>query len=677
MAYRVEEKEQGRDVVIDGWQDGIADNPYSGLSDMRGMDSSSIPGEISVAMKTEAMITQAPITSVTVTADHTTETFTYNGTVPLEINTAITFANSGGALPAGLSANTPYFIKTIPTPTTFTISEVSAGGATKTITDNGSGTNTFSTINMGTPKYGTKALYSNYYSFYFVGDSNGRIWVYDSGGIIGSTNKWVYTHNRATEASTSGMNFLIFWKNYIFWFDSNTIYVKAIGDPANLKSPSLAWLTSGGWLSWKQTTGSSFSSDSKFALVGQDDILYFCNQTYVGSIKEAVGEEFHPTTGAVATDGITTDNDKTITTVANFFTDDMVGSPIEGTGIPAGAYITAYTDAKNVEINVDATITDTGVTITIPTSYIYNSNALDLPSDDQAICLTELGTDLLVGGKKNKIYPWDRISPSFNYPISMTENFIARMVTVNTITYIFAGYRGNIYLTNGVNVSFYKKIPDHLSETTNPYFLWNDAICNRGKLYFGFQCKNNAGTTIAKYGGLWSIDLKTDALKMESKMSYNTYAGYVSVIFANEKSDDNPLTLPSNDGYGLFVGWNNATTGGMDKGISSPYTGGESYVDSDMIPIGLFGDKKNPTNLEYKLSVPLVTGESVALYYRKNINETFVIVPITQGGGVGDISGIAIPNFEDLEWVQLRAVLTSTATTPSFVRLREIRIRYD
>jgi len=677
MSYRVEKNGENIDIVIDGWSNGIASDPYSGIGDMRNVDNSSIPGEVSVAFKTEAMISQAPITSATVTVDHTTDVFTYNGTVPLEVNTCITFTNSGGALPAGLSANTPYYIKTVPTPTTFTISAVSAGGAQKLVTDNGTGTQTFSTINMGTPKFFTKGLYDNYYNFYFLGDSNGRIWVYNSGGLIGSTNKWVYLQNQTTEDPVflSGMNCLIYWKGYLFWFTATTIYVKAIGDPANFKMPSLAWLTGGGWLSWKTSATSTNSTDSKYALVGQDDILYFCNKTYVGSIKENVDEEFHPVTGATAADGITTDNDATISTATNFFTSGMVGSPIEGTGIPAGAYIISYTDAKNVEISEDATITDTGVTITIPTSYTYNANALDLPSDDEAICLAELGVNLLVGGRNNKIYPWDRVSPSFSYPILLSENFVSRMVTVNTTTYIFLGQRGRIYVTNGANVSLFTKIPDFLSDTVTPYFMWTDAIFNRNKLYFGFQCKNNSGTVLDKYGGLWSIDLQDNGIKLENKMSYDTYAGYVTAIFPNLKSTNSPTVFPSSDGYGLFIGWYSGTTGGVDKGISTPYVAGEAYIDSDMIPIGLFLEKRNPTNLEFKLTTPLVTGESVALYYRDHVTDTYTSVPITQGGSVGDISGIAIPNFQDLEWIQLRAVLTSTASSPSFVRLRELRIR--
>lgn len=60
MAYTIE----NRDIVINGWKNGISDNPYDGV-------------------------------------------------VPLEVNTAITFA--GADLPNGLLENTPYYIKTINT----------------------------------------------------------------------------------------------------------------------------------------------------------------------------------------------------------------------------------------------------------------------------------------------------------------------------------------------------------------------------------------------------------------------------------------------------------------------------------------------------------------------------------------------------------------------------------
>jgi len=49
-----------------------------------------------------------------------------------------------------------------------------------------------------------------------------------------------------------------------------------------------------------------------------------------------------------------------------------------------------------------------------------------------------------------------------------------------------------------------------------------------------------------------------------------------------------------------------------------------------------------------------------------------VIGNTTTAGGVSDYY---LTNFENMEWIQIRAELSSTATTPSYVPLLEIRIR--
>lgn len=155
-------------------------------------------------------------------------------------------------------------------------------------------------------------------------------------------------------------------------------------------------------------------------------------------------------------------------------------------------------------------------------------------------------------------------------------------------------------------------------------------------------------------------------------MSYGTYSGYVSAI-CQYRGSASP-TIPSADGYGLFMGWYSGSTGGIDKGISTPYTGGQSYIDCDPLPVGSFLLKKTLENVQFKLGVPLVANESVALYYRLDINDSYTLIPITQGGGVGYISGLAGNNFENAQWIQIRVVLTSTATNSSYCRLREIRL---
>lgn len=67
----------------------------------------------------------------------------------------------------------------------------------------------------------------------------------------------------------------------------------------------------------------------------------------------------------VVTDGATTNNDKTVTSLTAAFTAADVGKSISGTGIPTGAYIVSINSSTSVEISANATATATSVSITI------------------------------------------------------------------------------------------------------------------------------------------------------------------------------------------------------------------------------------------------------------------------------------------------------------------------
>jgi hypothetical protein len=615
----------------------------------------------------------------------------YSGTPALEVNTAITVSNSGGSLPSGLATNTVYYVREIISATEFTVSAISAGGTELNITSSGSGTNTFSTINMGTPKYfasgdAASPELASFFYLYFLVDSNGRCWVYAT-TFLGGSFQWVYMHNKSNESVSETGNGLVVYKGCLFWFSGTEINVINMTNLV-IGVPTLAYLTTrDSWVDeWKtDLSNEGLSNVSHQAILAvNDDSVYFCNGKHVGSILTAIsigdvppyredGEVFNiANTHTIAT-GVTTDNSEIITTATDFFQETDVGAVIVGVGIPEGTYITSVTSATAATMSADATGTDTGVTFTITSGYVYNDEALAIPSNDMTNCLAELGTNLLVGGVNNCIYPWDRVSTGYGTVALCSENFIQRMVTVNTTTYIFCGYKGRMYQTNGSNVSDFWEAPEFTSNTTNPYILWTDAIFNRNQLYFGLQVFENDGDTINQYGGTWAINLATGAGKLQNKMSYNTYAGYVSALWIYR--GDAPTDRPQDDGYGLFMGWNNGSVGGIDKGVSAPYTGGEAIVVSDMIPVGQYLTKWTGNNLEFKLATPLVTGESVALAYRSAITDSFTDVPITSGGAVGELSGIAKVNFEKVQWLQVRATLTSTLTNPSFVRLQEIRVR--
>ncbi len=617
MAYRIE----GNDIVISGFENGIADSPYSGISDMRNIETDSIPGEASVAFSPSLTTTQGSITTTTYTASNSGGDllFTYNGTVPLVTFTAIQTFNSGGARPTGITANTAYYV-TVISGTTFKVS-ATASSTFVAYTDAGSGTNTFSTINMAQPKFIVNEPYkdsssgaaSTSYHYYLV-DTMERCWYYNL------NTQWIYMNNLNGENSAgvdgSGNGLALYpgaigvAANYLFTMRvSNVDYISTV----NLGTPrTLAYLTTNGnWhRSWKALSNTSgyTNSISHYCYVGAtDNTLYFCDGAYLGTIGTVAGAVFNP----------------------------------------AG---------------------------TVDVDYTFSETSLALPSNDVAQCISQLGTNLLIGGAGSVIYSWDRISIGY-VPIFLSESNTQRIVVSNTTGYAFCGQRGNIYQTNGSQVQFYKKVPDHLSGTVNPYFTWGDAVLNRNFIYFGVSATDNTGTAINNYGGTWILNLRNSSLRLLNQQSYGSYAGIVSAI--------SPVFgVSTANGYALLMGWYTAsnTTGGVDKSSSTPYTGGQSYFDSDFIPVSTILTPFTPSQVEWKTSVPIGangTSETIALYFRKLFSDSFAAVGTTFSttSSTGVMSAVYTTNFEEAQWIQLRAVSTSNATTPTYNRITEIRIR--
>lgn len=297
-------------------------------------------------------------------------------------------------------------------------------------------------------------------------------------------------------------------------------------------------------------------------------------------------------------------------------------------------------------------------------SYTFNAQALLLPFIESSTHLTYLGTNILVGGNLNYVYVWDTNSAQPSVALIMPEYNTARIVASSAIAYIFCGDRGRIYQTNGATVSYYQKVPDYPSGSIQPYYAWGDAMYWLNQLYFTLSAMTNANATLSTVTGMWAIDLATDALRLTNQLSYGTYGGIAPVLAPNLTS--NPA------GDGIYIGWNNSGTYGIDMTTTTLYTGGQAYVDTDLIPVGTILKKKTNSQIEYKLSQALMSGESVQVLWRGNLSDSFTSVGT---GTAQTVSEVFKVDFEAQQWLQFRIVLTSIASNPSGVRLRELRFR--
>lgn len=311
---------------------------------------------------------------------------------------------------------------------------------------------------------------------------------------------------------------------------------------------------------------------------------------------------------------------------------------------------------------------------------------VNLPFYETAKRLLEVGNTVLIGCTGNVVYPWNQIDAVPSDIITLPESDVQTMINVNNTAYIFAGNKGNIYITNNVVASLVLKVPDYTAGvpgTPNTYieptFVWGDAIFCRGRVYFSIL--DQTAVKAGNCGGVWSfipsenIDPNQDvgsALRLENQNSYGDYDGYAPVLIVDEQQNGkSPKYWAAwQDSY------NDATANfGIDYSTENPAT--TYVVETDLIPTGTFLTQRTFTQLEYKLTVALATNESVALYWRTSPTSAWTAASGLVIETTDPISGYYSVNFQKTQWFQARAIVTTTgnAATSTFVPLREIRLR--
>lgn len=623
MAWRTDKK----DVVIDGFEGGIAASPYAGIADIRNVDITNVEGEASVNFSMTTVTKPVVADAIAFTAQDSGDTITISSTSGWYEGMALKLVtNSAG----GLSTGIVYYVINI-VGNTFQLS-IAPIGAAVAISSDGSGTLT--TYQYGYQRgAGTGALApASYYvdrsgqfggvnATYLVDGSN-YAWAVFAQALSGTdipANALVFLGNiGGIGADSTGQAGIAVWNDYLLLFGSSTVDVAEIEDLFIMVGPAAEWS-----YSWKTGVGIGSVNGRVGICVSQDDgNLYWTSDDGLGSIIEEPGSVFDPATAATYT-----------------FADDAL---ILGSG-----------------------------------------------STDSSTCIAELGNNLLVGGRAGFLYVWNKVDPGVSGLLNIPDSFTTNIVATSQSAYVFCGVRGNIYITNGSGVDEYMKLPDYVSGIVRPYIQWLDASYNRDELYFTFVAYNNANTLQTTVNGAWAINLRTDALRMANKTTNSTYAGYARMV-AEMPRPSSGSTTSNVAGTGLFIGWYSGSTYQVDRGSSDPYSSYESYIETDMIPVGTYLNTFTPLQVEWKMSYPLGgngTAESIRIYYRRSLAEAWTLLGSTTATGtsvVGSTTGTTSAagvsdyyqgNFERAQWLQFRIEMSSNATTPTYNRLTEVRIK--
>ena len=289
-----------------------------------------------------------------------------------------------------------------------------------------------------------------------------------------------------------------------------------------------------------------------------------------------------------------------------------------------------------------------------------------------------------MGCKSNVIYSWNQVAPIPQDPIFLPENNVVNIITVNNMGYVFAGSKGNIYLTNGNAASAAISVPDYCAgipgipaSYIEPYFTWGGAAFIRGRIYFSIL--DQTASKVGNCGGIWSF-IPTQiffygqdvglSLRLDNQNSYGTYSGYAPVIINSQTQNG--------IGAQYWAAWESDITSpqyGID--FTSTGTRTPAIIETDLITTADFPDKKSFERISYKLAAPLWSGESVSISYRLNATDAYTSCGTAVVESATDIAGYFVANLEKTQLLQLKVTLnaiTSTNQNVSFIRLLELRI---
>lgn len=676
MSYRIE---KSGDIVIDGFEKGIADSPYQGIANIRNLNIKYYPGVAYGNYKRQA-------------STLSWGTFTLTGSL------------SPGATTASLTANWPYVSGVYPV--TFSSAEVKnvtftnasssiswsgglLGSATTTITVSGGV--------MGKAKFGC----TGNTGIKYIIDDIGQIWKQNA--LNGSS--FTILQNSPTVGAAG--NGIAFWNNYLVVFRNN--FIDFCGDGSG----------DGGVIAanWMAPSAQAYIGNiTTLVLEGTVNIgATTANlETYTDAGGNSQSESWNGASGAYQL--VLTSSGETIpvtltkgSDLITFLYPAQLGGTASGSGagnqlnillgtnhmtlIPrrdGNLYFCNGNGVGSIGLPLGITFAPLNIPSTPGTSYTLTYRAVGIPTNDTVNWLDELQTNMIISGN-NSLYPWSFVGNVIDgIPIPVPEQ-ISKTINILNNIYVFAGFKGNIYLANGSSSEPFKKIPDYIANNSaisvndklapiDPQWLWGGVMSHRLRLFFqALAIDAPTGTNLIS--GIFSLGLVSGNgitfetagnIVMENQNSYglvqtSTTSGGVLI--------DNSTTGLAYDNY--YSAWSSGVgdIGGIDFNDTTLYSNNEMIVESDLIPIGTAVSPKTFSSAEFKFDEPMKSGDSISLYARQSLSDTYVLLGTTTSAVLSNfIQGV---NFQEWQWLQIMATMScnSSATSSSFDRLKEIRIR--
>ena len=294
--------------------------------------------------------------------------------------------------------------------------------------------------------------------------------------------------------------------------------------------------------------------------------------------------------------------------------------------------------------------------------------------NDTIVDMIDLLSTMVVAGQQ-KIYTWDYVSATTSAPIPINEPIIRLENLLNNV-YVFTNQKGNIYISNGSYAQYLMKIPDGIVNTIDPVWTIGDVMVHRSRLYFHAVASDTSGNNLLR--GVFSIIVSPSLLGEIARGINMESQGSAGLVPAAGSTSDAVLinNEPSSDGQDSYycAYSTGASSGVIDYNDTTLWSNGEPAIETDMIPIGTILTKRTLGQVQFKLDRPMATGDSISLYARSSLSDTYTLVGTTTSEVLSDYYP---SNLFQGQWLQFKITFSCAATGSSFIPLREVRVQFN
>ena len=313
---------------------------------------------------------------------------------------------------------------------------------------------------------------------------------------------------------------------------------------------------------------------------------------------------------------------------------------------------------------------DTNFNPTSSATYTWNDQALDLPEEFEIDSIVNHNDFLLISAgnprtREQYIFPWNRLSSSYEYPIPLNNGVAAQILASENLAFFLDGTRGQFKVTNRSNVSqitefeniTFPKRYDGLSQNPNAIALID------GTFLVGVS-NDDAGTYPI---GVYKIKGKAYTRQTLSE-GYDGSTKNVRVHFITPFEYNN-----------YIVSWENTTddTFGVDEFGKDGYraTGYIAYMESPLYQVGMVLSDKSYQQIEIVLAKELTAGQGIRVSYRENLSDAWTTIGTYDYATYGAVSKInSNAGAINKTTLQLKVEMTTGANSTTSPELISVKL---